>query len=343
MGIVALDTNSRLPEQGDVTISVIIPAFNAAAYIGATLQSVINQSRQPLEIIVVDDGSSDDTVAIARSFCVHIISLTNRGPSAARNTGVAAARGTYVALIDADDLWTPQKLEKQLAALQSFSRPAFSITDYRSFDNEGAHVRESELNAHAAFRRSRRPIARTPNFILDGSASGPVLADSYIPPSSVLVTRAHYLAAGGFDESLRMTEDYEFHLRLLQRIPAIAVMEPLLLYRRHRDQASAKLVTGMAGFVAVAQLVAARPERYPKGEVEFLARTEFLRQYRVGFAHARLGEFAEAAQYFRASLRARKSLQAYVALAASIVAGNDVGIAVVEFARRIWKARPRRR
>jgi glycosyltransferase involved in cell wall biosynthesis len=237
----------------------VIPAFNAAEFLGATLQSVVNQSQRPYEIIVVDDGSTDATPEIARSFGVTLISGANAGVSAARNVGVKAASGEYIAYLDADDVWTPDKLAIQSAALASYTLPAFSFTDYRLFDDRGVWRKKSELRGHWAFRKIVGNRSGQADLVIEARGKEPVLYDSYIPPSSVLVRRADVLAVGGFDESLRVTEDYEFYLRLFKRLSAVVVMKPLLLYRRHASQVTAKGPAMKAGFFPVARRVAAAP------------------------------------------------------------------------------------
>lgn len=97
------------------TVSVIIPAYNAAGFIHHAIESALAQTHRPLEVIVVDDGSSDDTAAVAARYPVRVIRQANGGPGSARNTGVQAARGEWIALLDHDDTWAPDKTRQQLA------------------------------------------------------------------------------------------------------------------------------------------------------------------------------------------------------------------------------------
>src|SRR6476646_2026610 len=106
------------------TISIIIPAFNAQATIEETIASVQNQTFSDFEIIVIDDGSTDDTLRIVQQISdphLRIFSYSNGGTSVARNNGISQATGDYIAFLDADDLWTPDKLERQLQALKTHS------------------------------------------------------------------------------------------------------------------------------------------------------------------------------------------------------------------------------
>ena len=102
------------------SVTVVIPCFNAAPFLRATLESALNQSHAPCEVLVIDDGSTDQSAAIAASYGppVRVISQANQGESVARNRGIEEARGSWIAFLDSDDLWMPEKLERQLTAAQ---------------------------------------------------------------------------------------------------------------------------------------------------------------------------------------------------------------------------------
>jgi glycosyltransferase involved in cell wall biosynthesis len=323
-------------------ISVVIPAYNASTYLSATLQSVLNQIQQPNEVIVVDDGSTDDTPGIARSFGARIISLQNRGPSAARNAGTRAARFEYVAYLDADDLWTPEKLAVQHAALKSYGLPAFSFTDYRKFDERGVHKRSSELRHNRAFRRIATQKSASGDVIMASDGRRPLLYDSYIPPSSIVVRRADALEVGGFDETLRAAEDFEFCLRLFTLRPAVAVMRPLLLYRQHARQATANSAAMKRAFFEVAKRVAARPERYPSPDVDRLGRTEHERYYQLAKEEARGGLFDESMKSLERSLAAQWTWKSWLALFASGLCRTPGGRLAFGVVQKLWKMRPTR-
>ncbi len=114
-------------------VTVVIPCYNAAPFLRATLESVMSQTHAPFEVLVIDDGSTDQTAAIAGSFGppLRLISQTNQGESVARNRGIDEAKGDWIAFLDADDLWLPNKLERQLAAVQSDVVGVH--TNYRAF------------------------------------------------------------------------------------------------------------------------------------------------------------------------------------------------------------------
>jgi glycosyltransferase involved in cell wall biosynthesis len=323
-------------------VSVVIPAYNAAGYLAAALQSVAEQTSPPGEAIVVDDGSTDATAEIARSFGASVLSVTNAGPSAARNAGTKAASGDYIAFLDADDVWLPEKLAAQLAELSAFGRPAFSFTDYRMFDDAGLRRRKSELRATPAFRKVAGNLRRK-RIILTTRGRRPILYDSYIPPSSAIVRKADMIAAGGFDETLRVTEDYEFFLRLFRVVPAVVVMKPLLLYRRHAGQATAKATLMKSGFFEVARRVAAAPERYPSGDARYIGQTAYLRYYRMGMQQSRLGHFDAAVDSLSRSIAARPTAGAALALTGALMCRSPAGQGAFHFVRTLWKRRPGRR
>lgn len=194
-----------------ITISVIIPAFNAEKHLGDALESVFAQTRTPTEVIVVDDGSRDRTTAIAREYAaVTLLVRENGGPGAARNTGVAAARSAYIAFLDADDTWLPRKLEVQAAYVDAHpeARLVFCLHRYRLENEEilPAHTQGAEeIEAHAS------PL-----------------------PSSWLVAREAFQVVGLFDEVHRVGEDLEWLMRAREAgIEPHLVREELVTRRIH--------------------------------------------------------------------------------------------------------------
>ena len=183
------------------TISVVMPAYNAGRWIEETLESVFGQTRQPHEVIVVDDGSTDDTLELLRPFGDAITVLSqpgNGGPPAAYNRGFDAATGDYVAMCPADDVWEPRKLEWQLEAVDTKSHIDIAFGGARYFGRT-QHV----------YPRPRR------DGLQDGSD---FLREMYVrdlvAAPTTLVRRTLHQGLGCFDETLP-SEDYEFWLRAL--------------------------------------------------------------------------------------------------------------------------------
>jgi hypothetical protein len=218
-----------------IRFSVVVPAYNAARTVEATVRSVLAQTERDLELVVVDDGSSDETAdlveAIARVDArVEVVRQANQGPAAARNTGIARARAPFVALLDNDDLWLPRYLEEMGAALAAAPDAAFAYCDAWVFVDGRLRVkRRTELG--------RRP-APTPGASWEEVVT--TLARRNFVMSSV-TARADALAeSGGFDASVRGTDDYELWFRLLLggRTAVRAGDAPLLLQRDRADSQS---------------------------------------------------------------------------------------------------------
>ncbi len=214
-------------------VSVVIPAFNAARTIGQTLDSITSQTYRSLDIIVVDDGSTDETAAIARHACrsdarMRVITQPNGGVAAARNAGIRASSGAFVAFIDADDLWHPRKIEMQVAALLAEeTNVALVYSPFRVIDMDGnviASSRRHQASGWVLYRHLRA------NIVGNGS--------------SVLVRKAVLEELGGFDPWLREQgaegcEDLLMQLRIAARYKFREVPAYLIGYRKHRGSMSA--------------------------------------------------------------------------------------------------------
>jgi glycosyltransferase involved in cell wall biosynthesis len=207
-------------------ISVVIPAHNAEKYIDEALASVCSQTFSDYEIIVIDDGSTDRTAEIASSYNgVLLLAQDNLGAAAARNAGIRAARGRYVAFLDADDVWLPTKLEKQAAHLLENPRSEWSYTDALVFD--------------AATRRTVCRIGERIR-LYQGDILRPLLLRSFIPSPTPVVKRRALAEAGFFDEARdrRIGEDWSMWLRIAERHAAKLIDEPLAMIRMHASNTS---------------------------------------------------------------------------------------------------------
>jgi glycosyltransferase involved in cell wall biosynthesis len=207
-------------------ISVVIPAYNAARFLPRCLESVFAQTLKPLEVIVVDDGSTDNTAAVAEELGATVLRRPNGGPGAARNAGIQFASGEWIALLDADDLWAAEKLERQAACIRS--ETVLVYTGVRNFDDHGTHGEEPAIDAIAARKmlRYRNPIAT----------------------SSVLMRRKAALADGGFREEIHSCEDWELWVRLERAGDFEAVTGPLTRYYVYPQSFSAnpaKMLEGL--------------------------------------------------------------------------------------------------
>ena len=216
-------------------ISVVIPAYNAARFLPRCLKSVFAQTLQPEEVIVVDDGSTDNTGEVAAALGARVISRRNGGLSAARNTGINGASSEWIALLDADDMWAPDKLERQAACVRP--ETVLVYTGVRTFDDTG--VRETQPAIDAISARNMLRYANP------------------IPNSSVLVSREVVTQAGGFREDLHYGEDWEMWFRLRQLGPFDVVTDPLTDYYVYPNSLSAnpeKMIEGLNQFIGTTLL-----------------------------------------------------------------------------------------
>ncbi|MBF0166066.1 MAG: glycosyltransferase family 2 protein [Alphaproteobacteria bacterium] len=200
------------------TVSVIIPAYRAAGTIASALSSVAAQTQKPLEVIVIDDGSDDGTFEAAeacRSFMIGIdllvIRQENRGAGAARNAGIRAAKGGWLAFLDADDTWLPTKIERSLAHAEGATLIAHDFIEV----DQG---QERHRDCYRHFKAN-------PDFF------AALFLRGFIPTLTVLARRDAVLAVGGFEESLPAAQDYDLWLKLLSHPEARLVMFPEALAR----------------------------------------------------------------------------------------------------------------
>jgi glycosyltransferase involved in cell wall biosynthesis len=184
----------------NLTVSVIIPVFNGAAYIRGAIESVLNQTLKDVEIIVVDDGSTDETFSVIEPWIkenrVRYIRQNNKGLSGARNTGISLAAGEFIKFLDADDLLHPQQLERQTRHLANKPDHFISVTDFE-FEYENKTRKYSKV-----FLGRMSPLAR----FISGNLG---------PPHIFLVRRSIIERIGGFDENLPTAEDSDFWLRAM--------------------------------------------------------------------------------------------------------------------------------
>jgi glycosyltransferase involved in cell wall biosynthesis len=205
-------------------ISVIIPTYNRANIIAHTIENIFAQTYKNFELIVIDDGSTDNTQAVLREFGSHIRVITqdNAGPAAARNRGIDVSRGEIIAFQDSDDLWKPSKLERQIALLSRLDKSVpcclcnafFRMVrgrEYTSFDFSGIKTSYQEgiwLNV------------------------AEVLATRFVLfNQTVAIRRSAIEKAGSFDEKLKYLEDYDLTLRLAMEGPWAFIREPLVIWR----------------------------------------------------------------------------------------------------------------
>lgn len=211
-------------------VSVIIPAFNAECFMVDAIDSVLAQDYPNLEIIVVDDGSTDTTPGIVAGYGgrVRLISQANRGCAAARNAGVRAAHGHFVAFLDADDVWWPHKIRLQVDALTASGyRMAYSRFIVWTPDAQGVFPPSEQM-----FGMPGNP-GLSGCELVTGNIYPQLLLDCIVWTSTVLVENTLLQTVGLFDESLVLGEDYDLWLRLSKATQILSMAPPTALYRQH--------------------------------------------------------------------------------------------------------------
>lgn len=235
------DTVSELDDPNPV-VSVVVPTYNRADGLAVTIESVLAQTLTEFELIIVDDSSTDDTETVVSQYdddrITYIRHEHNRGGSAARNTGIDTARGKYVALLDSDDVWAPEKLERQIALLES--RSDEWVAAYCGFERQrtGANSRLRAL-FDAVLPPSERPGIEggeelvAESLLLRGFSTG--------GSSTLLVRRDVVKRMGGFDESFERQQDWEFRNRVV-REGKLAYVDEVLMTKRESNAPAAETV-----------------------------------------------------------------------------------------------------
>ena len=233
--------------QGLELVSVIIPAFNAATNIRQTLDSVRAQTYQVFEVFVIDDGSSDSTSAIVEEFVnkdprFHLIRQENGGVGDARNAGIRKARGQYIAPLDADDIWFPEKLEKQVARMKQCGSETGLVYCWSTFiDGRGDFV---DPGYHLAVEGRLRHAFVVRNIV--ENASIPLFRTNVFEKVGFYLTRGEQGGAQG-------CEDWDLALRIAEISRIGVVPEPLVAYRLARNSMSADAENMAASFATVIQ------------------------------------------------------------------------------------------
>jgi glycosyltransferase involved in cell wall biosynthesis len=351
-------------------VSVVIPTFNRAHCIAATIESALAQTHRDLEIVVVDDGSRDDTAAVvarveARDPRVRYVHQDNAGVSAARNRGFAEARGEFVALLDSDDLWLPDKLAAQVRCLEALPEAGMIWTDMDAFFPDGSVAGRRYLRTmYSAYRwfESREqlfthvrplseidaPLAKRLDDpkLYSGDIFSEMILGNLVHTSTVLLRRERLERVGGFDTTIvDAGEDYDFHLRTCREGPVAYLDVVSIAYRTGSpDQITAGTndIQFARSFLATIQPVIARDReriRLPRIMIE-----EVLAE-----AHAWLGGGLYEAGEMRAarvelarSLRHKPNQPRVAAMLALALLPSPVGAGVHGAARAI-KSRLRRR
>jgi glycosyltransferase involved in cell wall biosynthesis len=218
-----------------IKVSVIIPTHNRAKYLIEAIKSVLDQTFKDFELILVDDGSTDNTRDIIENFRdnrIRYIYQDNGGVSSARNTGIKAADGEYIAFLDSDDTWLPENLELKVKLLDSRPDLGLVCSDAYVVDNgTGTTPRRFWNKTRFKYSGSPEQAAKSPLKDL-------LYRNCFIMPQATIIPSKVFTTIGYFDESLPTSEDWDLFVRIVQRFPIEIINVPLLKIRRHNTSLS---------------------------------------------------------------------------------------------------------
>jgi glycosyltransferase involved in cell wall biosynthesis len=311
-----------VPTAAEPLVSVVLPAYNAGRYIGEALESVAAQ-RGPFrtEIIVVDDGSTDDTRAQAGRFPdVHLIEQRNAGPSAARNRGIAAARGEYVAFLDADDRWSEGKLAAQMAVFRAHPTLGLVFGDCRRFGEQGPFPQTFFEEAGLGPDFFGDPV-----LVRDPYAK--LFTLNYIPTGAAVVRRQALATSGVFDESMRYVEDMDLWFRIAMHFGLGYTTHLCELKRQHGENVSNDTrVMDLAYFEVIAKQRRLYGKEIKRRGIPLAERLAY-KYCVVGDRCERSGRKGEARHWYLEGLRAHPSLRPAYYLLRSLWRGTAKGTA----------------
>lgn len=286
--------------------SVVIPAYNASRFIGAAVASVLDQTYGDVEIIVVDDCSTDDTARELERFGDGIRVVrheTNKGASEARNTGVRQCRGELVAFLDSDDLWVPQKLEIFAECLRGHPEVLLAVSDFSRFQwSDGACYALSNSQIFPMIFDVLRPYMYSGRkfFVLPKARMFEMLLRGYPIYPSAIAVRRRIFEAMGYWRKTRTNEDFDFGLRCCRATDCLYIDETLSMVGRHDENLSLDTHRQTEGDIAVLDAHLADP-RYSREERDLIRYFRGMRLCGLGYAYREAGETIKAIRkYFEA-------------------------------------------
>lgn len=268
-------------------VSVIIPTYNRAQYIAEAIDSVLNQTYQDFEIIIVDDGSTDNTKEIIKPYLddysnkIRYFYQKNKGISAARNMAINKAREDYIAFLDSDDRWLPEKLEKQMKVIK----------------DENINFVYSAMYVENNGRMTNRIIPANPatDFL------GLLTKNQSIAMATTIIKKEYITKTGMFDETLTVSVDYDLWLRVLLKYKVKYLKEPLTIYREHADNITKNIENVKKSGIVICQKLLKNSE-IPKKIIKRKLSSE----------HYMLGKiYYDKKQYKNASTEIKNAIYAY--------------------------------
>ena len=236
---------SSIATEAQPLVSVVIPTHNSATFIAEALNGVFAQTYRRFEVIVVDDGSSDDTRGVLEAFGdrIRYLHQDNQGPAAARNAGIRISRGEFVCFLDADDAWTPNKLESQVRFMETHSDVGLLFADAE--ECEGITLQKPSILATMIFGAdalSQQPLPE---------AFRKLVVENFVPTSTVMVRMSCLAKAGLFDEGLQNAEDRDMWLRLAATSEVACLPRVLATKRSHGANISSRTEVALRSRIKV--------------------------------------------------------------------------------------------
>jgi glycosyltransferase involved in cell wall biosynthesis len=313
----SLVTHSAAAPSASPLVSVIVPAYNAAAWLGDAVASLRAQTLTDIEIIVIDDGSSDGTLALAHTLArgdprVRVLARdkASGGPSRARNDGMRGARGRFIALLDADDVAVPTRLEHAVAAME-LTGARFAFADMQRLYQDTGRMALGGTLALAKFTEVAAPyLTRVSGAVYLCSPTFPAFLLTYVAiGTSTVVFHRDLLTAEStwFDETLVCFEDLDFWFRLAEHTPLVFVDEIATIVRKHSDSltGSTPTATRIDGIAVRKSHLARLRERMSPRERAAAERNISELQFHVAYAERQAGRASSGRRWLRASWQTR--------------------------------------
>ena len=266
-------------------VSVVIPAYNCEAYLAQAIDSALADDYPHKEVIVVNDGSRDGTLAVARSYegRIRVIDQANAGPPGARNNGIAAARGEFVAFLDGDDIWLQGKLSAQVRVMQAYSKVGTVYTTWHRWypAEDGQFQLPQDMFAG--------PLGDAIDESLSGSVYHLLLLDCYLLTSTVMMRRALLDDIGPFDAELWNGDDYDMWLRAAHQAKVVKLAGVGTVYRILPGSVSRKPVARNFELDVIQRALLRHGDAGPEGQrLPSSVLAERLRRLEAGHAHTHL-------------------------------------------------------
>lgn len=266
-------------------VSIVIPTYNRAKYLTQALDSVLQQTYQHFEIIVIDDGSTDDTKNVMEEYMkrfpnkIKYFYEKNKGPAAARNRGINEAMGDYIAFLDSDDMWMPTKLAEQVEFLDHNKGVALVFTDIKKM-KDNKIIKEASLGEEGVYNRNK---------------FSELIEKSFIFTPTVAVRKNILIEIGLFNEKYRAGEDYELYLRIAKHHDIEYINKPLAIRRLH-DSNTPTLLFYEAHLVLLNDLVHSNSFNKHQKNIFMVKLRQF--SYELGYYYFSRGEYKRSIKWF---------------------------------------------